>query len=142
MLIEGEKELLLGRVLPRKPYRPRHPLTELNVLEGWTPTVPEEAKNTDFIMFGNLDPTIQTSVLDQMTTTPKLVVLDTMNFWMDTALDNLKHVVSRVNVLMINDDEARQLSGETSLAKAAKKIHVMGPETVVIKKESTGRFHV
>ena len=89
---------------------------------------------------GNLDPTVQASVLDQMTPNPKLVVLDTMNFWMDIALDNLKAVISRANVLMINDDEARQLSGEESLTLAAKKIHAMGPETVVIKKVEHGAF--
>ena len=85
-------------------------LTELNVLEGWSPVVPDEAKNTEFVMLGNLDPSIQTSVLNQMSIKPRLVVLDTMNFWMDTALDKLKSVISRVNVIMINDDEARQLS--------------------------------
>ncbi len=113
-------------------------LTELNVLEGWSPTVPEEAKNTEFVMLGNLDPSVQTSVLDQMSTKPRLVVLDTMNFWMDIAMDNLKNVISRANVLMINDDEARQLSGEDSLTKAAEEIHKLGPETVVIKKGEHG----
>lgn len=113
-------------------------LTELNVLEGWTPIVPEEAKNTDFVMLGNLNPSVQASVLDQMSTKPRLVVLDTMNFWMDTAMDNLKNVIRRVNVLMINDDEARQLSGEDALTKAAEEIHKLGPETVVIKKGEHG----
>ena len=103
-------------------------VTELNVLEGWTPEVPDEAKETDFVMLGNLDPSVQSSVLDQMTSTPRLVVLDTMNFWMDIAMDSLKAVIGRVNVLMINDDEARQLSGEESLTLAAEKIHMMGPE--------------
>jgi len=113
-------------------------VTELNVLEGWTPEVPEAAKHTEFVMLGNLDPMVQSLVLDQMNTTPKLVVLDTMNFWMDIAMDNLKKVISRVNVLMINDDEARQLSGEDSLALAAEKILELGPETVVIKKGEHG----
>ena len=108
------------------------------MLEGWVPEVPEGAKNTNFVMLGNLAPTVQEAVLDQMTSNPKLVVLDTMNFWMDTALDNLKPVISRANVLMINDDEARQLSGEVFLTRAAKKIHTMGPETVVIKKGEHG----
>ena len=112
--------------------------TELNVLEGWSPEVPDEAKNTEFVMLGNLDPSLQTSVLDQMSIKPRLVVLDTMNFWMDIAMDNLKSVISRVNVLMINDDEARQLSGENSLINAAKEIHKLGPETVVIKKGEHG----
>ena len=112
--------------------------TELNVLEGWSPVVPDEAKNTEFVMLGNLDPSVQASVLDQMSTKPRLVVLDTMNFWMDTAMDNLKSVINRVNVLMINDDEARQLSGEDSLTNAAEEIHKLGPETVVIKKGEHG----
>jgi sugar/nucleoside kinase (ribokinase family) len=113
-------------------------VTELNVLEGWSPKVPPQASNAGFVMLGNLDPSIQASVLDQMTTTPKLIALDTMNFWMDIALDNLKVVLGRVNVLIINDDEARQLSGEESLTLAAKKIHKLGPETVVIKKGEHG----
>lgn len=113
-------------------------VTELNVLEGWTPEVPDEAKETDFVMLGNLDPSVQSSVLDQMTSTPRLAVLDTMNFWMDIAMDSLKAVIGRVNVLMINDDEARQLSGEESLTLAAEKIQMMGPETVVIKKGEHG----
>ncbi len=113
-------------------------VTELNVLEGWEPTVPSGAKNIDFVLLGNLDPSVQASVLDQLESEPKVVVLDTMNFWMDIALDNLKDVIKRVNVLMINDDEARQLSGEESLTVAAQKIHEMGPETVVIKKGEHG----
>lgn len=113
-------------------------VTELNVLEGWEPKVPEEAVNTDFVMLGNLDPEVQASVLDQLKNTPKIAVLDTMNFWMDIALDSLKKVIKRVNVLMINDDEARQLSGQDSLSIAAKIIHEMGPETVVIKKGEHG----
>lgn len=113
-------------------------MTELNVLEGWEPEVPIHAKETEFVMLGNLDPTVQASVLDQMTTRPKLVVLDTMNFWMDIAIDSLKEVISRANVLVINNDEAHQLSGETSLTLAAEKIHNLGPETVVVKKGEHG----
>ncbi len=113
-------------------------LTELNVLEGWIPEVPDAAKNAEFVMLGNLAPNLQASVLDQMYTTPKLVVLDTMNFWMDTSMKNLKEVIGRVNVLMINDDEARQLSEEQTLTKAAKEIQKLGPETVVIKKGEHG----
>jgi sugar/nucleoside kinase (ribokinase family) len=112
--------------------------TELNVLEGWTPEVPEGARNAQFVMLGNLAPDVQSSVLDQMNTTPKLVALDTMNFWMDIAMVNLKQVIGRVNVLMINDEEARQLSGEDSLDVAAEKILEMGPTTVVIKKGEHG----
>ena len=113
-------------------------LTELNVLEGWSPIVPDEAKNIEFVMLGNLDPSVQASVLDQMSTKPRLVVQDTMNFWMDIAMDSLKSVIRRVNVLMINDDEARQLSGKDSLTNAAEEIHKLGPETVVIKKGEHG----
>tara|TARA_B100001564_G_C20545361_1_gene626345 strand:+ start:131 stop:1054 length:924 start_codon:yes stop_codon:yes gene_type:complete len=137
-LIEGEKSFFWkgsyhGDFIGRDTL-----LTELNVLEGWSPVVPEEAKNTEFVMLGNLDPSVQASVLDQMLTKPRLVVLDTMNFWMDIAMDKLKSVISRVNVLMINDDEARQLSRENSLTKAAEEIHKLGPETVVIKKGEHG----
>ena len=113
-------------------------VTELNVLEGWSPEVPEAAKDSDFVMLGNLDPTVQLSVLDQMSKKPELVVLDTMNFWMDIAMDNLKAVISRIDVLVINDDEAKQLSGEESIKLAAKKILKMGPTTVVIKKGEHG----
>ncbi len=113
-------------------------VTELNALEGWVPEVPAGAKNIEFVMLGNLDPTLQEAVLNQTKPNPNLIVLDTMNFWMDTALNNLMSVISKVNVLMINDDEARQLSGEKSLTIAAKKIHKMGPETVVIKKGEHG----
>ena len=113
-------------------------VTELNVLEGWSPEVPEAARDSDFVMLGNLDPAVQMSVLDQMNKKPKLVVLDTMNFWMDIAMDNLKAVISRVDVLVINDDEAKQLSGEESIRLAAKKILDMGPTTIVIKKGEHG----
>jgi sugar/nucleoside kinase (ribokinase family) len=112
--------------------------TELNVLANFKPRVPEEAQGAGFVMLGNLDPGVQLSVLDQLNQKPKLVVLDTMNFWMDIALDGLKKVIARVDVLTINDEEARQLSGEHSLVKAAKKIQTMGPGTVVIKKGEHG----
>ena len=108
--------------------------TELNVLAGFKPVVPQEAQGAAFVMLGNLDPTVQASVLDQLDQKPKLVVLDTMNFWMDIALEPLKKVIERVDVLTINDEEARQLSGEHSLVKAANKILTMGPSTLVIKK--------
>ena len=112
--------------------------TELNVLADFEPKVPESARNADYVMLGNLDPNVQLSVLDQMAKRPKLVVLDTMNFWMDIALDPLKEVLKRVDVLTINDEEARQLSGEYSLVKAARKILTMGPSTLVIKKGEHG----
>ena len=117
--------------------------TELNVLADFNPKVPQNFKNADVVMLGNLHPMVQSGVLDQMETKPKLVVLDTMNFWMDCALEDLLNVVKRVDVITINDEEARQLSGEYSLVKAAAKIQTMGPKYVVIKKGEHGAliFH-
>ena len=112
--------------------------TQLNVLADFNPVVPSAFKNTDVVMLGNLHPLVQSSVLDQLDSEPKLVVLDTMNFWMDCALPELMEVIRRVDVITINDEEARQLSGEYSLVKAAAKIHAMGPEYVVIKKGEHG----
>jgi sugar/nucleoside kinase (ribokinase family) len=113
-------------------------ITELNVLENFQPVVPENFKDAGIVMLGNLHPLVQASVLDQMTKKPKLIVLDTMNFWMDIALADLHTVLKRVDVITINDEEARQLSGEYSLVNAAKKIHEMGPKYVVIKKGEHG----
>ena len=113
-------------------------VTELNVLEHFQPVVPESFKDSEIVMLGNLHPLTQASVLDQLNGIPKLVVLDTMNFWMDIALDDLHTVLKRVDVITINDEEARQLSGEYSLVNAAKKIHTMGPKYVVIKKGEHG----
>ena len=113
-------------------------ITELNVLESFNPVVPENFKDASIVMLGNLHPLTQASVLDQMSKQPKLVVLDTMNFWMDIALNDLHDVLKRVDVVTINDEEARQLSGEYSLVNAAKKIHSMGPKYVVIKKGEHG----
>ncbi len=117
--------------------------TQLNVLADFQPRVPEDFKDSDVVMLGNLHPLVQASVLDQMEQKPKLVVLDTMNFWMDCALPELLAVISRVDVITINDEEARQLSGEYSLVKAAAKIHKLGPKYVVIKKGEHGAllFH-
>ena len=117
--------------------------TELNVLADFQPKVPQDFKNSDVVLLGNLHPLVQSSVLDQMEVQPKLVVLDTMNFWMDCALPELLEVIKRVDVITINDEEARQLSGEYSLVKAAAKIHTMGPKYVVIKKGEHGAllFH-
>tara|TARA_R110002124_G_scaffold144238_1_gene309215 strand:+ start:4979 stop:5905 length:927 start_codon:yes stop_codon:yes gene_type:complete len=113
-------------------------VTELNVLEHFSPVVPENFKDAEIVMLGNLHPLTQASVLDQMAVKPKLVVLDTMNFWMDIALNDLHNVIKRIDVITINDEEARQLSGEYSLVNAAKKIHKMGPKYVVIKKGEHG----
>lgn len=117
--------------------------TQLNTLADFQPKVPENFKNADVVMLGNLHPLVQSSVLDQMTEKPKLVVLDTMNFWMDCALPELMDIIKRIDVLTINDEEARQLSGEYSLVKAAAKIQKMGPKYVVIKKGEHGAllFH-
>ena len=117
--------------------------TELNVLADFQPKVPQNFKDADVVMLGNLHPLVQSSVLDQMVVKPKLVALDTMNFWMDCALPELLEVMKRIDVITINDEEARQLSGEYSLVKAAAKIHTMGPKYVVIKKGEHGAllFH-
>ncbi len=117
--------------------------TQLNVLADFQPKVPASFVNADVVMLGNLHPLVQSSVLDQMQSQPKLVVLDTMNFWMDCALPELLEVIKRVDVITINDEEARQLSGEYSLVKAAAKIHALGPKYVVIKKGEHGAllFH-
>ncbi|RZP03950.1 MAG: sugar kinase [Flavobacteriales bacterium] len=112
--------------------------TELNVLADFNPVVPETYKNSKVLMLGNLQPSVQSSVIEQMNEKPDLVILDTMNFWMDTALEDLKKVIQKVDVITINDEEARQLTGEHSLVIAAKKIMEMGPKYVVIKKGEHG----
>jgi sugar/nucleoside kinase (ribokinase family) len=112
-------------------------VTELNVLADFKPVVPESYKNAEVVMLGNLHPAVQLSVIEQMHA-PKLVMLDTMNFWMDNAWDDLLFVIRKVNVLVINDEEARQLTGEYSLVMAALKIMEMGPKFVVIKKGEHG----
>ena len=112
--------------------------TQLNVLGEFDPIVPETYKNAEFLMLGNLMPSVQQRVLDQLPNRPKLVVLDTMNFWMDNFLDDLMASLKNVDVLTINDEEARQLSGEYSLVKAAKKILAMGPKFLIIKKGEHG----
>ncbi len=113
-------------------------VTELNVLGDFDPIVPAHWQQPDFVMLGNLSPQVQLTTLNRLTKKPKLVVLDTMNFWMDIALDDLKAVLNRIDVLTINDEEARQLSGEYSLVKAARVIRAMGPKTLIIKKGEHG----
>lgn len=113
-------------------------VTELNVLADFDPIIPESYQNCEYLMLGNLTPQVQMTVLDRLKNRPKLVVLDTMNFWMNVAMDDLKKVIQRVDVLSINDEEARQLSGEYSLRKAAKIIMAMGPSTLIIKKGEHG----
>ena len=118
-------------------------VTELNTLADFKPVVPEDYKDAEVVMLGNLHPIVQSSVLDQMSKKPKLAILDTMNYWMDCALDDLLNVIKRIDVITINDEEARQLTGEYSLLVAAKKIQEMGPQYVVIKKGEHGAllFH-
>ena len=113
-------------------------ITELNVLADFNPIVPKDFIDSEFLMLGNLHPAVQMAVIKQMPKRPKLVALDTMNFWMDNTLDELMEVIKKVDVITINDEEARQLSGEYSLVKAAHKIHEMGPKYVVIKKGEHG----
>ena len=112
--------------------------TELNVLENFNPVVPDEWKKPEVLMLGNLHPLVQKAVLEQLEERPKLVILDTMNFWMDLTWDELMDVLKDVDVLTINDEEARQMSKEYSLVKAAKKIMEMGPKTLIIKKGEHG----
>ena len=112
--------------------------TELNVLEKFEPKIPEHCKDYDILLLGNLHPSTQLSVLNGMSCRPKLVILDTMNFWMNHTWDLLMEVIAKSDVITINDEEARQLSGEYSLPKAAQKIHKMGPKYVIIKKGEHG----
>ena len=113
-------------------------ITDLNVLEDFNPIVPDSYQGADFLMLGNLMPKLQLSVINQLKVRPKLIVMDTMNFWMDVALEDLKEVLKKIDVLLVNDGEARQLSGEFSLVKAAKKILQMGPKFLIIKKGEHG----
>jgi sugar/nucleoside kinase (ribokinase family) len=117
--------------------------TDLNVLADFNPVVPESYQDSEFLMLGNLMPRLQKQVIQQLKNRPKLIVLDTMNFWMETAWDDLKEVLEMVDVLMVNDSEARELSHEHSLVKAAKKIAAMGPKYIIIKKGEHGAllFH-
>ncbi len=118
-------------------------ITELNTLADFNPVVPANYTEADVVMLGNLHPMVQLSVINQMTKRPKLIVLDTMNFWMDNALNDLLEVIKHIDVITINDEEARQLTSEYSLVKAAAKIQTMGPKYVVIKKGEHGAllFH-
>ena len=118
-------------------------VTELNVLEHFNPIVPQAFQGADYLMLGNLSPQVQRMVIERMEKRPKLIAMDTMNFWMDIALDELKKTMALVDVLIINDEEARQLSGVYSLVKAAKVIRAMGPQIVIIKKGEHGAllFH-
>jgi sugar/nucleoside kinase (ribokinase family) len=118
-------------------------ITDLNVLADFKPKIPENYEGSEFVMLGNLQPAVQMSVIKQLKTRPKLIVMDTMNFWMETAMTDLQKVLKEINVLLINDAEARQLSGQYSLVKAAKAILSMGPEFLIVKKGEHGAllFH-
>jgi len=118
-------------------------ITDLNVLADFEPKVPEQYQGSEFLMLGNLMPSLQINVINQLRKRPELIVLDTMNFWMESALEDLKKVLTMIDVLMINDSEARQLSNEYSLVKASKKILSMGPKFLIIKKGEHGAllFH-
>ena len=118
-------------------------VTDLNVLADFDPKVPENYQDCEFLMLGNLMPSLQKKVIDQLKNRPKLIIMDTMNFWMDIALDELKETMKMVDLIMVNDGEARQLSNEYSLVKAAQKIMAMGPKYVIIKKGEHGAllFH-
>ncbi len=118
-------------------------ITELNVLEHFDPIVPEAFSQADYLMLGNLSPQVQRQVIERMAKRPKLIAMDTMNFWMDIAMDDLRETISMVDVLIINDEEARQLSKEYSLMKASKIIRAMGPKILIIKKGEHGAllFH-
>ncbi len=113
-------------------------VTDLNVLADFNPQIPESYQSSEFLMLGNLVPAVQLSVIRQMKKRPKLIVMDTMNFWMEVAMDDLKEVLGHVDLLLVNDAEARQLTGEFSLVKAAKKILTMGPQYLIIKKGEHG----
>ncbi len=116
--------------------------TELNVLTQFEPKVPRQYQNADLLLLGNLNPDAQLAAIEQMNN-PKFIIMDTMNYWMNTSLETLKEVIARVDAITINDEEARQLSGEYSLVKAANKIQIMGPKFVIIKKGEHGAllFH-
>ena len=117
--------------------------TQLNVLADFTPVVPDSYQGSEFLMLGNLVPSVQHSVIRQLKERPALIVLDTMNFWMETALPDLENVLKEIDVLLINDSEARQLSAQYSLVRAAREIMKMGPRFLVIKKGEHGAllFH-
>lgn len=118
-------------------------VTDLNVLENFNPIVPDSYQGSEFLMLGNLMPSLQLQVINQMKVRPKLIVMDTMNFWMDNSMADLMEVLKKIDVLLVNDGEARQLSGEVSLVKAARKILTMGPGFLIIKKGEHGAllFH-
>ncbi len=137
-IIEGEKSFFWSGKYHNDMNSRDTLITELNVLGSFDPIIPESYQDCEFLMLGNLSPQVQQTVINRLKNRPKLVVMDTMNFWMDVALDDLLATIKMVDVLAINDAEARQLSGEFSLVKAAHKILSMGPKYLIIKKGEHG----
>ncbi len=113
-------------------------VTQVNALEGFNPVVPENFRDADLVVLGNLHPAVQMMVLDQLTRKPELVILDTMNFWMENSLPELKQVLKKADVLMVNEEEIRQLTGEYFIADAVKSVYAMGPEYVIVKQGEYG----
>ncbi|WP_199223414.1 PfkB family carbohydrate kinase [Brumimicrobium oceani] len=142
-IIEGEKSFFWSGKYHNDMNSRDTLVTELNVLENFDPIIPASYQGCEYLMLGNLSPDVQLKVINRMEKRPKLVAMDTMNFWMDIAMDDLVKAIAAIDMLIINDEEARQLSGEYSLVKAAKKIREMGPKFLVIKKGEHGAllFH-
>ncbi len=140
---EGEKSFFWSGKYHMDLNRRDTLVTDLNVLAAFDPILPENYKTAEFLILGNIDPTLQAKVIAQMTERPKLIAMDTMNFWMDIALEPLKAVLKMVDLLIVNEEEARQLTNEYSLVKAAAKIREMGPKFLIIKKGEHGAllFH-
>ena len=140
---EGEKSFFWSGKYHMDLNRRDTLVTDLNVLAAFDPILPEKYKTAEFLILGNIDPTLQAKVIAQMTERPKLIAMDTMNFWMDIALEPLKAVLKMVDLLIVNEEEARQLTNEYSLVKAAAKIREMGPKFLIIKKGEHGAllFH-
>jgi sugar/nucleoside kinase (ribokinase family) len=137
-IIEGEKSFYWSGKYHDNMIGRDTLVTELNVLANFDPVIPTSYQDCEYLMLGNLTPQVQLSAIERLDKRPKLIVLDTMNFWMDIAMDDLKKVLKQVDILCINDEEARQLSGDYSLRKAAKTIMEMGPKTLIIKKGEHG----
>ncbi|MBB77400.1 MAG: sugar kinase [Crocinitomicaceae bacterium] len=137
-IIKGEKTFFWSGKYSKDMNSRQTLVTELNVLEHFNPIVPENYQGIDYLMLGNLSPEVQFKVIEQLKIRPKLIAMDTMNFWMDVSLDQLKKTISMVDLIIINDEEARQLSNEYSLISAAKTIRKMGPKFVIIKKGEHG----
>ena len=137
-IIEGQKSFFWAGKYHHNMNSRDTLVTDLNVLADFDPQLPAKYKGSEYVMLGNLTPSIQKQVIDQLDGNQAIIALDTMNFWMDNSMESLLETIKKVDILIINDEEARQLSGEYSLVKAAEKIHEMGPENIVIKKGEHG----